>query len=200
MSKEIILIKTLEGAFLPATQHDHDEAKAWPPGKAIKVTYISQKERSIRHHKLYFGGLLELAMDYWEPKGGLISSSEIATLKKFSKWLDNKSNTSGAIDNACKSFLTELRSSRAENIQTPEKSKAALHRWVKEQAGYYTLEITPSGIRKEPISINFNAMKQEDFNDFYKSAFGVVWRFILSRSFANEKEAENAILQLSNMG
>jgi len=43
-------------------------------------------------------------------------------------------------------------------------------------------------------------MDQDDFAAFYKAAFSVVWKFILSRTFASEAEAENAIHQLLALG
>lgn len=200
MPVDITLVRCQDGSLRPATAHDQELLGKWRIGQAVRVQATQVKPRSLQHHKLYFGGLLELAMDYWEPTGGLISASEVSTLKRFADWLDRQSTNSGAVRRACRAFLVELRDSRAQRHESPEKSKAALNDWIKEQAGYYDLVQTPSGIRRQVRSINFNSMDQDEFAEFYKAAFSVVWRFILSRTFANEAEAENAINQLIAMG
>jgi hypothetical protein len=43
-------------------------------------------------------------------------------------------------------------------------------------------------------------MDQDQFNDFYKAAFNVCWRFILSRAFEDDNQAQNAIDQLLQFG
>jgi hypothetical protein len=43
-------------------------------------------------------------------------------------------------------------------------------------------------------------MDQYEFNDFYKAAFNVCYRFILSRTFENEDQADSAINQLLAFG
>lgn len=198
--KEALLIKTNNQTLQAATDFDAEILNSFKTGQAVKVKIVMQSARSLPHHRLYFAGLLQLAFDYWEPSGGLIAPSEKATLKKFCKWLDRKSNDSGAIYRAAKVFLNELGLSRAQSIEAPHKSKVDLHNWVKEQAGYYDLVITPSGIRKKVKSINFNKMGQEEFNEFYKKAFSVVWQFILFRTFESEEQAENVINNLLSMG
>lgn len=188
----------VNGAWIPATSHDAEVSQSLKGARRFSTVQV--KDRSLQHHRLYFGGLLRLTLDYWEPKGGLISPAEIDTLRKFSRWLDIKSGKTGAIHNAAKVFLTELRDRRAQTIQTPHKSIDALHEWVKVEAGYYDLIVTPAGVRKKARSINFNAMDQDQFNEFYKAAFSVCWRVILSRTFASEDECQNVIDQLLMMG
>jgi hypothetical protein len=200
MPIEITMVKTLDGSFRPATAADQALVVKMKPGQGVRFKAARVSQRALKHQQLYWAGLLGLAMDYWEPKGGLIAPSEKSTLLRFAGWLDKKGGDTGAIRRAAKAFLTELRDSRAGRIETPEKSIEALHSWVKIEAGWYHLEMTPSGIRKAPKSINFNAMDQEEFEQFYKAAFSVIWRFILSRTFATEREAQNAIDQLLAMG
>jgi len=195
-----MLAKCQDGSFRPVSQQDADLAARWKPGQGIRVKAVAVKPRSIQHHRLYWGGLLALAMDYWEPTGGLISSSEKHTLKSFAKWLDGKGGNTGAVRRACKAFLRELALSRAQRIEAPEKDVQALHDWVKIEAGYFRYVVTPAGLRKEPLSINFNSMDQEEFDRFYKAAFSVIWKFILSRTFKNEAEAQQCVEQLVSMG
>jgi len=195
-----MLVKGQDGALRPASAADQDHMGKFKTGKAVRVSVTQIKSRSLQHHRLYWGGLIELAMDYWEPTGGLVSSSETSTLKRFADWLDKQGGNSGAIRRACAAFLDELRHSRGLRIDAPHKSREALHEWIKIEAGYYRLEETPGGVRRVPLSINFNAMSQDEFGVFYKAAFSVVWRFILSRAFEDDNQAQNAIDQLLQFG
>jgi hypothetical protein len=199
MPQEISLIK-INGCFHPASSHDAEIMASWKEGQAIRVEATQLKDRSILHHRLYFAGLLTLAMDFWEPQGGLVGVTERSVLVRFARWLDSVGGDTGAVVSACSTFLEKLADSRSANIQSPSKDKQALHEWVKIEAGYFRYVITPNGIKKEPLSINFNAMDQDAFNDFYKAAFSVIWKFILSRTFSNEDEAQNAVDQLMAMG
>jgi len=73
----------------------------------------------------------------------------------------------------------------------------ALWNGRKVEAGYFDYVMTPNGVTKKPRSINFNAMDQDDF---YKAAFNVCWRLILSRVFEDEQQLENTINQLLAIG
>jgi len=42
-------------------------------------------------------------------------------------------------------------------------------------------------------------MTQAEFNEFYRAAFGVCWRLVLSRHFECEADAENAINRMLDM-
>lgn len=200
MPIEITLVKAQDGSLRPASAMDQDLMNKFKVGQAVKVSLTQQRARSLQHHKLYWGGLIELTMDYWQPDNGLVSSSEIGTLNRFSNWLDKKGGNSGAIRRACSVFLDELMQSRAQRIEAPHKSRTALHEWIKIEAGYFEYLMTPSGIKKNALSINFNSMDQDAFNEFYRAAFSVCWRFILSRTFENEEQANNAVNQLLSFG
>jgi len=200
MPAELMLVRCQDGSLRPATEADQEMAAAWKVGQAVRVVATQVRPRSLQHHRLYWGGLITLAMDYWTPTGGVVSASEISTLKRFCAWMEHKSGDSGAIRTACRAFLFELRGSRAQRYEAPQATKQALHEWIKMEAGYYRLEETPGGVRRVPLSINFNAMSQDEFGVFYKAAFSVVWRFILSRAFEDDNQAQNAIDQLLQFG
>lgn len=200
MPVEIMLAKCQDGALRPVSSVDQDEVAKLKIGQGLRVQATQVKQRSLQWHRLYFGGLLGLAYEYWNPAGGLVSASEIATLEKFAAWLDSKSSNTGAIQHASEAFLLELTQRRAEKIEAPIKSIAGLHRWIKEEAGYYDLIVTPRGLVRQVRSLNFNSMDGDEFAEFYKKAFSVVWRFILSRTFSSEAEAQNAVDQLVSMG
>ena len=78
---------------------------------------------------------------------------------------------------------------------------AAIYRtgrkWLTVEAGYYTVVMLPDGgMRKEAKSVSFAKMDQTEFSDLYRAVFGVCWRYVLSKQFATEEEAENACAQL----
>ena len=196
---EITMVKTPQG-LRPVTQHDVEELAKLKVGQGVKVQIVQVKERSLKHHKLFFGGLVELAFDAWEPKGGLLSPAEKQTLKAFFTWLDAKGVDSAALREAGRAFLADLVQRRGSRIETPQKSKQAFLDWIKMEANHCEFQITPAGIRKVPKSINFNSMDQDQFADFYRAAFSVCWKFILSRNFESEEQLQNAIDQLVAMG
>lgn len=199
MPIEAILVRLPDGSFAGASSHDREELERIKVGQPYRVELVRQSARSLRHHRLYFGGLLGLALDYWEPAGGVLGESEEATVRQFARFLDK--NTGGnAVATWADFYLEDLKKARAGKVESLEKSKEALHEWVKIEAGYFDRVETPRGIKRVARSINFNSMSQEDFNDFYKAAFSVVWKFILSRSFESEAEAQAAVDQLVAMG
>lgn len=188
------------GMAYPATDHDKDEFKKLKPYTPYRAEYKQVSRRSLQHHKLYFGGLLRLAMDYWEPAGGLVSPDEKRALTEFCDWLGGRMTDPSAMVTARDTYLARLYEARSNEHPAPHKDIKALHEWVKLEAGYFDWVATPGGMTKQSRSINFNAMSQEEFEQFYKAAFSVVWRFILSRTFGSEAEAENVISRLVAMG
>lgn len=197
---EITLVKTMDGALRPATEGDAAELGKIKVGQGVRVKVARHSARSLQHHRLFFGGLMRLAFDYWEPVGGLITPSERSTIANFAKWLDSKAGNNGAVARAGEAYLAELTERRGQKVEAPEKSMTALLDWVKVEAGHCELVQTPTGVAKRPMSINFYAMDQEQFDDFYRRAFSVVWRFILHRTFNSETDAQNAIDQLLSIG
>ena len=200
MPVEFYAIRCQDGSFRIPTEYDSEQSRKLKVGAAYKFTAVTQTARSLRHHRLFFGGLLTLGLEYWEPTNGLLTPGEISTLQKFSAWLDKKGGNSGAVVRASEVFLKELQESRANRIESPSKSIDSLLEWVKLEIGHYDLIKTPRGIIKKTRSINFNSLSQDDFNVLYRDAFSVIWRFILSRPFETEEEAQRAIDQLIAMG
>ncbi len=200
MTIEITMQRDQTGSLRPSTDHDQLLFSNIKTGQPIRVTLTNVSARSLKHHKLYWGGLIGLAMQYWTPSGGLITSAEKKTLKLFASFLEKKGKSTGAFVELAKQFLADQIEIRSAKINIPEKSNSALHEWIKIEAGYYDLVLTPTGIIKRSKSINFNYMSNEKFQDYYRKAFNVVWRFILSRKFNDEKEANNAIDQLTSIG
>jgi hypothetical protein len=197
--KEIVLIKAQDGSLRPATEADAELLAGWKVGQGVKVEAKQVSVRSLQHHKLFFGGLLKLTMDYWEGNGNLVTDQEIKTLKRFAVWLDEKSGSSGALNEACRTFLNETNRSRKKKVEAPGKSMEGLLVWLKLKIDHAHLVSTPDGPRKMPSSINFRSMGQDGFNEFYKRAFSFCWQYVLSQTFESEEEAENAINQMASM-
>lgn len=184
------------GGLYPVTDDDKALLSGFNGNQGVRCNLVRVKPRSIQHHRLYWAGLIPLAMHYWQPEGGLIARSELATLEKFSTFLGVHGGNKQVLEQAKDLFLEKLIEKRRDSIHSVDSSKQALHLWIKEKTGYYDIIDTPEGLRKNIKSINFNAMDQDEFSQFYKSAFGVVWDFILSRQFNNEEQAQNAVDQL----
>ena len=201
MPEEVHLVKNAAGMLAPATAGDADILGKWKLGQAVKVTAVRASPRSLKHHQLYFAGLLGLAFDYWEPVGGYVTNAEQQAVKHFAGYVAKVlDDNQGAMSELAASFLRDLGLKRSDKIDAPSKNKNHLHEWVKIEAGWFDYVQTPNGLKKVAKSINFNSMGQEDFNQFYQDAFSVVWKFILSHQFTSEKEAQNAIDNLVDMG
>ncbi|EMK3412188.1 DUF1367 family protein [Vibrio parahaemolyticus] len=199
---EFVLIKQGDGSWLPATDFDYDETKQYKIGTGVRFKATKLKGRSLKYHNMYFGGLLKLTLDYWEPCGGLVSMQEEKVIWRFVNYiakLTNDAKNNNIIATCATEYIEGLERSRSTHITPPNKTIDMLHEWVVEKAGFYDLIITPEGIKKRRHSINFNAMDSEKFHKFYKAAFNVCWTFVLSHKFANEDEAQNVVDQLSSM-
>ncbi|WP_026470927.1 DUF1367 family protein [Alkanindiges illinoisensis] len=191
-------------ALVPATEHDYAIMRqTYRIGQVIKTETKRQADRSLQHHRLYFGGLIGLVKDYWEPQTGLVHPAEVRTAASFCHYLQSKGialspEQSQALQ---QDYLQRLTQKRAAKLINPmPASTAEIHRWIKIECGYYDVVRLPDGtIEKKAKSISFAKMTQAEFNEFYKAAFGVCWRFVLSRHFECESDAENAINRMLDM-
>ena len=173
--------------------------------RIYKVSVVQQTSRSLEYHQKYFGGLLELAQQYWSPEAGSMSLSESYVLDRFCAFAANgNEETYASLMEINTVFSSRLKLKRAEQYDRPMKKgneiKQDIHDWIKEEIGFYEQVLTPTGWKKRLKSINFNAMRtDEEFDAFYKKAFDAVWNYVLSRHMSQE-EAENVILQLISLG
>ncbi|MFL0806728.1 MAG: DUF1367 family protein [Oceanobacter sp.] len=194
------MTKTPSG-LLPVIPFDQSKYDGIKMGETVKVTLTAQSERHIRFHNLYFGGLLELAADYFEPRGGLVSREEREFLKNFIRFLEHAAGAEQpGLRRAYGKFMATARASRASKVAQPELKRHELidelHRWVKEESGLYDVIETPSGCHKRLGSIRFNRMSEEEFDVFFRGAYNVIWRFLLSRKFKTQEEFDNILNQL----
>jgi hypothetical protein len=197
---EIIAVKAVDNSLRPVTSIDADWLKQFNVGQPIKVKVTRQKQRSLPFHRLFFGGLLPFAFDYWQPTGGLIRSNERDAVIWVAKKLDRLADEQGVIVAAAEEALDLLAKKRAEKIPDVQKDINSFRRWLTIEAGYFDIRVTPAGIVKEPKSISFANMEQEEFNAFYASCFNVCWNMILYDKFSSKEEAQQAIDHLLSLG
>ena len=203
MPIEMMLIKVGDN-FVPATDYDKETSKAIKQGKAFSVSMVSNSARSLAHHKLYFGGLVRLVSDYWESDKGLISKYDKQVMSGLVGYVADQGADTLAISTLINSYLNHRSvkiKARLSEIENTIDVYDQIHSWLKEEAGYYNVILTPTGTRKELKSINFNAMSQEDFNVFYKKAFSVAWNYVLSKNnYESQEQAESIAIEMSRMG
>lgn len=203
---DLVMVKAQNGSFMPMTTHDKSHADSLKVGEPIRCKLKPMDKRSYQHHKMYFGGLLELAADYFEPSGGLIQKAEHKVIKNFIRFLESATGgqQNEGLRQAYKAYISELRKSRALKVAQPELKKHEvinlLHEWVKEEAGLYDIMVTPTGPKKKVKSISFDKMDQSQFEQYFKSAYDVIWRHILSQKFPNQADYDRALNQLMAMG
>ena len=185
-----------QGAVLvPHTPHDLEIFNKWKIGAVISGDF--KQVRNPRFHRKFFA-LLNLTFDYYEPSSGVLTSDEKRISKQIFLTLDNYNNNNGFFIDFGREFLkaeSELRKSQIENI---EKAFDPFRKWAIKEAGYYDVHVLPSGTVETAQSISFAKMDELEFSQLYKSVFNVCWKFVLSRFFNNENEAEQAAVSLLN--
>ena len=109
-------------------------------------------------------------------------------------------NESTLLD-AAEQYLEQIASRRVTNGISLCKSFDAYRAWVTVEAGHYdAIRLPDDTLRKHPRSISFSNMDEIEFQQLYKAVLDVLWRWILSRTFRTQQEAENAAAQLMSFG
>lgn len=198
---EAAVIRTPAGTLAAATAADAEILRGLKAGKAYRVKVTQLSDRSLRHHKLFFGGLLPLAYEYWQPTGGLVGKAERETVQWVVRNMARQTGANEAVlQEAAEQFLQTLARLRAEKYGAVLQSMEAFRKWLTVEAGYFDVYETPAGIRKEAKSISFAQMDQEAFNDFYRACFDVAWNMMLSAKFENQEAALRAAEEMMEMG
>lgn len=155
-----------------------------------------KRVRNPAFHRRFFA-LLNLGFEYWEPTGGAISSNERKLVTGFANFLATYGGSASALQNAAEQYLEQVAGRRVTNGISLCKSYEAYRAWVIVEAGHYDAIQLPDGtLRKHPRSISFANMGEIEFQQLYKAALDVLWRWILSKPFRTQDEAENAAAQL----
>ena len=203
MPLDLMMIER-DGSLWPFMDDDRSKFAKLPKGQGFRVELVRQSKRSLKHHRLYWSGLIGLMLHYWHPVGGMIKETESVSVKAFASWLDKQTSNKGIVPKMADQFLDLLAQKRAQNITPPDMSEVELknqvHIWIKEQSGFYDLVWTPGGISRQVKSISFERLGQDGFAWYFNSAFTTCWKFILSQHFPSRDAANNAINELIAMG
>ena len=203
MTVELIAVK-IGDTLTPAGEIDREALRSLKCGQPVRVSVVRQSARSLKFHKLYFGGLVRLVADYWESDDGLISKYDKQVMSGLVRWIVENEGDSEPIQRVIDIYLNE-RAERIKNrLQQHESAAATLqqvHEWLKLEAGFYDAVLTPTGVIKRTKSISFYAMKtDEEFKEFYRRVFSVAWKYVLSKAqFESEEHAQNVALEMSRL-
>ena len=198
---EAAVIRTPAGTLAAATAADAEILRGLQAGRAYRVKVTQLSDRSYRHHKLFFGGLLPLAYEYWQPTGGLVGKAERETVQWVVRNMARQTGANEAVlQEAAEQFLQTLARLRAEKYGAVLQSMEAFRKWLTVEAGYFDVYETPAGIRKEAKSISFAQMDQEAFDAFYRACFDVAWNMMLSGKFDSEEAALRAAEEMMEFG
>lgn len=200
MALEITVAKTETGELLPLTEYDEAVKGSLKTGKAYKVKITEQSNRSLQHHRLFFGGLLPFAFQYWQPSGGMVGANE----RDVTQWvIRHMAWQAGANEAVMQRYadeaLDELAAKRAEKFGQPATDIEQFRKWLIMEAGYFDVVENPHGIRKEAKSISFAKMGQEEFEAFYAACRAVVWNLLCKNGFEDEAAFDAAVEEYMEM-
>jgi len=194
---QLQLIKQSSGILIPATPETSDFLHSKCKLGAVLEAEFRQLRNPAFHRKFF--ALLNLGFDYWEPTGGAISSNERKLVNGYARYLAAFGGNESALMDAAEQYLDQVASRRIINGISLCKSFDAYRAWVTIEAGHFdTIQLPDGTLRKHPHSISFASMDETEFQQLYRAALDVLWRWILSRVFRDQREAENAATQLMN--
>ncbi|WP_392440037.1 DUF1367 family protein [Edwardsiella piscicida] len=195
MAHELQLIKHHSGILIPATPETSEILQSKIKLGDVLVAEF-KRVRNPAFHRRFFA-LLNLGFEYWEPTGGAISSNERKLVTGYAKYLAAYGGNEGALLDAAEQYLEQVANRRVTNGISLCKSFDAYRAWVTVEAGHFdAIELPDGTLRKHPRSIAFANMDEVEFQQLYKAALDVLWRWILAKAFRNQSEAENAAAQL----
>lgn len=195
MALELQLIKHHSGILIPATPETRDILQSKTRLGDILVAEFRRVRNPAFHWRFF--ALLNLGFEYWEPTGGAISSNERKLITGYAKFLASYAGNEGALIDAAEHYLEQVAYRRVTNGISLCKSFDAYRSWVIVEAGHFDAIQLPDGtLKKHPRSISFANMDELEFQQLYKAALDVLWRWVLSRSFRSRDEAENVAAQL----
>ena len=191
---QLQLIKQSSGILIPATPETSDFLQSKCKLGAVLVADFKQVRNSAFHRRFF--ALLNLGFEYWEPTGGAISTNERKLVTGYAKYLASFGGSESTLLDAADQYLERIADRRAGSISAC-KSFDAYRSWVTVEAGHYDAIQLPDGtLRKHPRSIAFANMDETEFQQLYRAALDVLWRWILSKTFRSPAEAENVAAQL----
>lgn len=191
---QLQLIKQSSGILIPATAETSDILQSKIRLGAVLEADFRQLRNPAFHRRFF--ALLNLGFEYWEPTGGAISSNERKLVTGYAKFLASFGGSETTLMDAAEQYLDRIADRRAGSISLC-KSYDAYRSWVIVEAGHYDAIQLPDGtLRRHPRSISFANMDETEFQQLYRAALDVLWRWILSKAFRSQDEAQNAAAQL----
>ncbi|WP_312480824.1 DUF1367 family protein [Kosakonia cowanii] len=195
---QLQLIKHSSNILIPATPETSDFLQSKCKLGTVLVADFKQVRNPAFHRRFF--ALLNLGFEYWEPTGGAISSNERRLVTGYARYLASFGGSETALLDAAEQYLDRIADKRTGSISAC-KSFDAYRAWVTIKSGHYDAIQLPDGtLRKHPRSIAFANMDETEFQQLYKAALDVLWRWILSRAFRDQREAENTAAQLLSFG
>lgn len=196
---QLQLIKNSAGTLIPASPETSELLQSKIKLGAVLVADFRQVRNPAFHRRFF--ALLNLGFEYWEPTGGAISSNERKLVTGYAKFLASFGGSETALLDAAEQYLEQVGNRRVTNGISLCKSFDAYRAWVTIESGHYdTIQLPDGTLRKHPRSIAFANMDETEFQQLYRAALDVLWRWILSRAFRDQREAENAAAQLLSFG
>lgn len=196
---QLQLIKNSAGTLIPASPETSELLQSKIKLGAVLVADFKQVRNPAFHRRFF--ALLNLGFEYWEPTGGAISSNERKLVTGYAKFLASFGGSETALLDAAEQYLEQVGNRRVTNGISLCKSFDAYRAWVTIESGHYdTIQLPDGTLRKHPRSIAFANMDETEFQQLYRAALDVLWRWILSRAFRDQREAENAAAQLMSFG
>lgn len=191
---QLQLIKHTSGILLPATPQTTELLSTKVRIGAVLEADFRQVRNPAFHRKFF--SLLNLGFEYWTPSGGAITDSERRLVAGYAKFLAHYGGNREALMDSADDYLSRVADKRTASISVC-KSFDAYRTWVTVEAGFFDVVELPDGsVRKVAKSISFANMDEAEFQELYKAAFDVLWRWILSRAFKSHEEAENVAMQM----
>ncbi|WP_244225824.1 DUF1367 family protein, partial [Pseudomonas aeruginosa] len=88
---ELALIRTAQG-LVPATEADRETVQKWKAGQVVHGKFT--RMRNAKFHGKFFA-MLDLAWEYWEPKGGLVPRQEMRGIRGLAKYFEDLNGRPG---------------------------------------------------------------------------------------------------------
>ncbi len=196
-----ILAVVGDGGFIQyATTDEHDRAKKLK-GRVVAIKPKRANPRSLGNHRRFFA-LIRLGFTYWKPEVGLVSGAEQdlahAVAKRFCTLGGNPDLYELQGFEIAEAVIAEL-SKRREGVIDLEayKSEETYRKKVMVEAGLYEQVILPDGgAIKQPWSIAFERMTEDEFREIYSAVHRVIWQKTLFQIFEDQSEMDRAVNQL----
>ena len=189
--------------FFPAEEIDRQCLSSYQDNQPVLIEISKVTQRDMDRHRKYWGGLVKLVAQHWEPKNKLVLKYERSVLNQMIDFVTNQGQPTDALSVVIDAFIG-YRVKQAQALHIEHSAKEVLesiHEWIKEEAGYFDLVVTPTGVKRKVRSISFAKMpSQEAFEEFYSKAFDVAWRYVLVNvGYKSQEEAQEMALRMLSM-